>query len=280
MPLGNTSLKEGVSKTPASNKMALFAMLLASLFSAQIYGTTFFKFDRVSPELGMVFTTLIPAVFVFEIGHLVGHFFGVKRIMLLGFCFVAVLPSLVKLCQYTHSDVFLTIASSIQPFCLLPLVGAKELFKYHFKVKGGKLFLVGIISILVAFQISSDLLVPVPAQWHESIIFGYGLVLSLLFHFFVADTPRLGRPSFAGIKPQLTGLVGFLLVNSFWIHHADNIVSDSEIYALLKVCFVLDLLCFVVVLYGYPWRWRQGRTERKERLKWAQEFGKDEKATI
>lgn len=193
---------------------------------------------------------------------------------------MAVLPSLVKFCQDTHSDIFLTIASSTQPFCLFPLIGAKELFKYHFKVKGIKLLLVGIVSFLVAFEVSSYLLVPVPAEWHERIIAVYCLVMSLLFQFFVPDTPRLcKRPSLADIKPQLTGLVGFLLVNSFWIHHVDNIVSDSEIYALLKVCIVLDLLCFVIVLYGYPWRWREGYVEQKKRLKWSQEFGKDERTT-
>ncbi|QWU85787.1 hypothetical protein CA3LBN_000005 [Candidozyma haemuli] len=259
--------------------MANFALLFASLFSAQIYGTSFFKFDRVSPGLGNVFTTLIPLIFVLETGYLIGHYFGMKRIMLLGFCFVAALPSLVKFCQYTHSDIFLTIASSMQPFCLLPLIGAKELFKYHFKVKGIMLFLVGIISFLVAFEVSSYLLALV-AQWHGSIIIVYGLVMGLLFQFFVPDTPRLSnKPCLADIKPQLTGLVGFLLVNSFWIHHVDNIVSESEIYALSKVCLVLDLLCFVIVLYGYPWRWRQGHVERKDRSKRAHEFGKDERAT-
>ncbi|QWU85786.1 hypothetical protein CA3LBN_000004 [Candidozyma haemuli] len=270
---------DGSSKETAFNKPVVFILLLTTLFSFRVFDTRVDEFLVVSPQSGMIhttyipffhefpnlaslFTTFIPYTFISGFFFCVGHYFGDKTIILGGFCFVALLPPFVRTSWYFHSHILYTIAISIQPFCLLPLIGARQLFSNLYKVNGLELDILSFITYQVAISVNRRIYVP--PEWENLVMFSYSLISCLLFHFYLPDSPGTSeRPTFVEFGPELTGFVGSLLVNFYWIYYID-IIDEEKVYTMSAICVVLDFLFYAILWYEYPWSWWSRRKESDE----------------
>lgn len=265
----------------AFNKPVVFIFLLTTLFSLRVFYARVDEFLVVSPKLGVIhttyipfyhefpylailFTTLIPYGFLNAFFLSVGHYFGHKRILLGGFFFVALLPPFVRTSWYYHSHILYTIAISIQPFCLLPLLGARQLFSNLYKVNGLALDIFSVIAYQGAILVNNR--VHVPPEWDNLVMFSYSLVLGFLIYFFVPDNSGTTvRPTLVDFGPELTGFVGFLVVTFYWTYYID-IIDEEKVYTMLAICVVLDILFDAILRHGYPWSWlsRKGLEEEIE----------------
>ncbi|PSK41663.1 hypothetical protein C7M61_001350 [Candidozyma pseudohaemuli] len=275
------------SKEPTINKPVVLALLSTTLFSLKVYLPRVDQFLVVSPELGMIhttyipfyhefpllallFTSFVPYTFLSDFFACVGHFYGNKRTILGGFCFVALLPPFVRTSWSLHSHILYTIAICIQPFSLLPLIGAKQLIHQLYEVNGYAMEILTFIALDVATLVNRR--VNIPPEWENLAMFGYSLVLCLLFYFFLPDIRGTSeRPALVEFGPQLTGFVGFLMVNLYWIYNIDYI-DEEKVFTVLAICVALDYLFWRTLSYGYPWSWWSRRKELNE--------GKDEEEPV